>query len=145
MPGVTSLEMGQYYAYRHNKFWPVMGELLGFDAGMDYDKRCDAVARRGVALWDVLDCCLREGSLDSNIEHEQPNDIASFINTHKKLKAVFFNGSNAEKFFKKYITRNFESFQGIHFERLPSTSPANASMNFKQKLQAWHAILAYLN
>lgn len=145
MPGVTSLEMAQYYAYGHNKFWPIMSELLGFDIGLSYKQRCETIAQRNIALWDVLSSCLRQGSLDSNIEQEQPNNIAGFIEMHENIKAVFFNGSNAEKFFKKYITSNAEDFRDIHFERLPSTSPANASMNYSQKLDKWRVILDFVN
>ncbi len=144
MPGTASLAMGQYYAHGRNHFWPIMGALLGFAPGIDYPNRCRLVTQSGVALWDVLHSCLREGSLDTRIESEQPNDIAAFITEHKNLKAVFFNGANAEKFFKKCITPQLPVANSIHFERLPSTSPANASMSFEQKLEKWRRILDFL-
>jgi len=144
MPGTASLAMGQYYAHGRNHFWPVISTLLEFPQGADYKAGCELFVQSGAALWDVLHSCLRDGSLDSNIEAEQPNDIGEFIREHKYLKAVFFNGANAEKFFRKYITPQLPDVEGIHFERLPSTSPANASMSFEQKLEIWRRILEFL-
>jgi len=31
MPGVESLRQQEYYAYKHNCFWKIMGELFDFD------------------------------------------------------------------------------------------------------------------
>ena len=68
MPGAESLRAGRYYAYKHNAFWPIMGEL--FDAGpaVAYEKRVLLLQRAGLAVWDVMASCIREGSLDSDID-----------------------------------------------------------------------------
>ena len=68
MPGVASLEAQRYYTHPRNAFWPIMGELFGFDASMPYRSRLVALRRSGVALWDVLAQCVRPGSLDSDID-----------------------------------------------------------------------------
>ncbi len=39
MPGEESLRAGQYYAYRHNAFWKVMGDLVGADPSLPYESR----------------------------------------------------------------------------------------------------------
>ena len=66
MPGELSLQMSQYYAHPRNLFWPIMGELGGFDPTLPYPERIAHIQRVGFALWDVLQHCEREGSLDSH-------------------------------------------------------------------------------
>src|SRR4051812_2571728 len=57
MPGAASLRAGQYYAYRHNAFWPIMGALFGAGPEIAYEKRIAILRRAGLALWDVLASC----------------------------------------------------------------------------------------
>jgi len=141
MPGAASLLAGRYYAYPHNAFWPIMGEL--FDAGpaTAYGKRILILKRAGLALWDVMASCVREGSLDSDIDEESivPNDFHAFFEAHPRVKHVFFNGAKAENCFHRYVGPHLAD-RGLHFTRLPSTSPAHASLSLPQKLKAWRAV-----
>src|SRR5882672_4404695 len=68
MPGEASLAARRYYAYRHNAFWPIMGRLFGAGPDLRYRERLARLKHAGIALWDVLASCRREGSLDSNID-----------------------------------------------------------------------------
>ena len=64
LPGEESLRQVQYYAYRHNAFWRIMGELFSFSPDLPYPERLAALGRNRIALWDSLASCRREGSLD---------------------------------------------------------------------------------
>lgn len=146
MPGKESLRAGQYYAHPRNAFWPIMGDLLGAPPALPYAARTRQLKSAGIALWDVLASCTRHSSMDADIDKDSicPNDFATFFLKHPHITHVFFNGGIAENFFHKHVlallgpeTRN----RPLHYRRLPSTSPANASMKYEQKLEAWKVIL----
>lgn len=147
MPGVASLEKVEYYGHPRNAFWPVVSNLLQQEQPQDYELRCTMLKDNGIAVWDVLYACVRPGSLDSNIDKDSMrcNDFPDFFAQHPSLQAVFFNGGKAEEVFRKRVLRALSSQQqALHFERLPSTSPAMAALNLAQKQQAWAAILRWL-
>ena len=142
MPGVASLEAVQYYAHPRNAFWPIMGELFGFDAAVDYDSRIGQIETRPIVLWDSLKACYRPGSLDSNIDDgsAEANDFPWLLRQHPDIRAIFFNGATSEKYFRKLALPLLPQFDQIDLIRLPSTSPANASYSFQQKLDRWHQL-----
>ena len=141
MPGEASLKAGQYYAHPRNLFWRIMGELLNTPADLPYNKRVAALKSVRIALWDVLRSCRRKGSMDSNIDHGSliPNDLGAFFRCHPKITHVFFNGAKAEECYRKYA-QPIAGTGRIEYLRLPSTSPANASVSFERKLEAWRAV-----
>jgi double-stranded uracil-DNA glycosylase len=146
MPGKESLRAGQYYAHRRNAFWSIMGELAGASPALPYEARAQMLKSAGIALWDVLASCKRHSSMDADIDAASicPNDLSSFLKEHPNITYIFFNGSMAEKCFRIHVQPLLESQPGqrsLHFRRLPSTSPAYASMTYLQKLNAWKAIL----
>ena len=141
MPGKESLKAGQYYAHPRNAFWPIMGDLVGANAVLPYELRVQKLKASNIALWDVLASCKRHSSLDADIDTDSisSNDFGAFFLAHPCITHVFFNGAMAEKCFNKYVELAFDSSL-LQLQRLPSTSPANASMTFSQKLNAWKAI-----
>ncbi|MEX1249596.1 MAG: DNA-deoxyinosine glycosylase [Hyphomonas sp.] len=72
MPGTASLQAGQYYAHPRNAFWPIMGALCGARPDLPYTDRAVKLKGEGVAVWDVLQACKREASLDASICGEVP-------------------------------------------------------------------------
>ena len=138
MPGAASLKKQQYYAHPQNQFWRLLGEVIAEDlAAMDYAGRLAVLKRRGVALWDVLASCAREGSLDADITDEEPNRVAELLR-ETGIKTVFLNGGKAEAAFKAFIAEGLPS--GVAARRLPSSSPANAGFTFDEKLREWSVI-----
>ena len=147
MPGAESLKQQQYYAHPRNQFWRLMGALFGAEPELPYPARVKKLTAQGVAVWDVLKLCERPGSLDSSIrrETEVANDFLSFLKRHPGIRYVFFNGSKAENLFESHLRSLLgERAASLRFERLPSSSPAHASLSFDQKLVRWKRIKAVL-
>jgi hypoxanthine-DNA glycosylase len=142
VPGTASLAAGQYYAHPHNAFWKIMAVLLGVPHDAPYATRIDAVQRAGIALWDVLHSCVRPGSLDAAIDTHsvRANDIPGLLATCPAIARICFNGSAAEKFFRRHLAASLAQ-RPIEYVRLPSTSPAHAALRFEHKLAHWRAAL----
>lgn len=140
MPGGMSLRLMRYYAHPQNRFWPFMGALVGANPALPYEQRIELVRDAGIALWDVLAQCEREGSLDSAIRGEVANDFGGFLAAHPNLRCVLFNGAKAEQSFRRYALPALGPV-AVAFRRLPSTSPANASQGEAAKLEAWRDAL----
>lgn len=146
MPGQKSLTEQQYYAHPQNSFWPIMGELFGFDASQPYKQRLAQLRANHVALWDVAHSCKRPGSMDHAIDMEsvEANDFATFFDSHPNIRAIFFNGGKAHELYRKLVLPGLpEQFRQIEQHRLPSTSPAHAGMSRVQKLAAWRIVTEY--
>lgn len=147
MPGVASLQAGQYYAHPRNQFWPIMASLLGFDATRrNYAERLLCLLDADIALWDVLQSCHRPGSLDADIAPDSivTNDFTTFFRNHPLVSHVYFNGAAAESHFARHVLRR-QCLPLLEMQRLPSTSPAHAALDFDAKLAAWRAISETLN
>jgi double-stranded uracil-DNA glycosylase len=143
MPGNLSLARQQYYAHPRNAFWKIIADLFGFDVELSYADKLLALQQHKLALWDVIQSCERQGSLDSNISHCSiiSNDFASFFSQHSEISHIFFNGSCAyQEYHKRVLPDLAEPWQSLGCTRLPSTSPAMASLSFEQKLTEWARI-----
>lgn len=142
MPGAVSLLAQQYYAYAHNHFWQLICAVLNEQDPGTYEDRIAMLLRHNIALWDVIQSCLREGSLDKDIKEAVPNDILSFLPTHPAVKTVCFNGTTAQRMYDKH----FERVDGIRYILLPSSSPVPRQKirTLADKLPAWTEIGQYL-
>lgn len=143
MPGKASLAAQEYYAHPRNHFWQFMEELFGIPSASNYAERCSQLLNNGVAMWDVLKTCTRSSSLDSDIliSSAVPNDFDAFFTRFDSIQAIYFNGAAAEQLFEKKVAGGLSGpAAGLPRYRLPSSSPANASIPRPVKLQAWGAL-----
>ena len=135
-PGEASLAAQQYYGHPRNQFWKILSAVLDVDfVTMPYAERLKALLAREVGLWDVIAACERSGSLDSAIRNAQHNDFAPLKKRCPKLKRVCFNGKTSGKLEGAFTEAGFETLV------LPSSSPANASWSFEQKLDVWRGVV----
>lgn len=142
-PGVQSIKVKQYYGHKRNTFWKIMGEIFEFNYNSPYKDRENMLIHNNVAVWDVIKNCKRKGSLDSNIKQKsiEINNFNDLFNQLNKIEMIFFNGALPEKeYIKRVIPSLHEKFKSIPYMRLPSTSPALASLSYEEKLEKWNAI-----
>lgn len=139
MPGEASLAAHQYYAHPRNAFWPIIAPLLKIRADAPYHEKVAALRSSPFALWDVFKSCERTGSLDAMIRNDNfiLNDFVSLFSSHQQIRYVFFNGGTAERYFLRYVVPACD-LTHLQLSRLPSTSPANASISFADKGARWH-------
>jgi len=143
MPSVASLAAGEYYAHPRNHFWPIAGEICGFDPGATYARRKAALRQSGIALWDVVGSCVRMGSLDSAIEEDsiRANDFASFLRVHPSIRRICFNGRKAESAWRRHVLGMLPPEKEFEYRLLPSTSPANAGIGYLRKVRTWRSAI----
>ncbi len=139
MPGVMSLKKQQYYGFDRNAFWRIIYNLFDSEPDEDYIMRREFLLRHGIALWDVLKACEREGSSDSEIRDPEPNDFESFYRMYPGIRDVCFNGGPAARLYQRFAVK-----RGISYYRLPSTSPAY-TLPFEKKLEQWQLVRELLD
>lgn len=144
LPGERSLACGEYYAHPQNRFWSIVGDVLGFDPLGPYEERVMQILDHRIALWDVCAAAERPGSLDTSIRTATvvSNDFSAFFAEHPEIVRVCFNGQQAAKLFLRLVRGSLPTELRCEWVTLPSTSPANAAIPFEEKRRVWaHALL----
>jgi TDG/mug DNA glycosylase family protein len=143
-PSVQSLVRKEYYGNPRNQFWQVTEALFGIDRTLPYGERCSALIRRGVALWDVVASCRREGSSDAAIRDAEANDIKAFLAGHPQILHLALNGTTGAATQLRRLAPEVFALPGITVATYPSTSPANARLTLAEKVGAWDGICRFL-
>ena len=137
LPGEKSLAHSQYYAHPQNKFWMLLGEVLGVDLkSLPYEARLATLLAHGVGLWDVVAQAHRSGSLDSNIRNRDDNDLPGLLARFPAIRAIAFNGGTAAKLGIKVLGGQAPHYRIVE---LPSSSPAYTKP-YLEKLAQWHVL-----
>jgi len=139
MPGRKSLDKQEYYAHPQNSFWWIMAKTFDQAKPDCYAQRKALARDNRVAIWDVLHDCERAGSLDSRIvrDSERVNDLKNFLSRYPSIMRVLFNGVAAQNIFQRHCGSLKDEYSHVEWLRMPSTSPAHASMRPDQKLKIW--------
>jgi len=134
-PSPLSREKEEYYGNPRNQFWKLIFGVFGepFE-NPGYGKKKSVLFANKIALCDVIIKCKPDGALDSGIHDPVYNTKLPEFIAELGISKILFNGNNAYQFYRRGIGE---------IERcvLPSSSPANASKRFDEKLQLWQDAL----
>ncbi|MBF9152491.1 DNA-deoxyinosine glycosylase [Novosphingobium jiangmenense] len=142
LPGEASLAAARYYANPRNQFWRLVGGVINVDlVAQDYAQRLETLLAHRIGLWDSIGTATRAGSLDTAIRDVAPNALATLVTTLPHLRCVAFNGAKSASIGTPQLARAgpFELL------RLPSSSPAHASLTFEAKLAEWMKLRKFLD
>ncbi len=137
-PSCESLLVKEYYANPRNQFWKIMSKVLGKSFDVPYARKIKILNDAGIALWDSVSSCIREGSSDSKIRNVAENDIEGFLRKNRSIRAIFYNGRAAEEHH-----RLGPIAESIPCEYLPSSSSAWALATHK-KIDRWKRMKKHL-
>lgn len=129
-PSVKSRAVGFYYGNPQNRFWRTVCGYFGEEVPADVAGKRDFLARRGIALWDVVLRCEIVGSADASISAETVADIPSLLEK-SKIGAVLCNGGKAYDLLARHYPK-----VAAGAVKLSSTSPANPRFSAKEWAQA---------
>lgn len=118
-PSVKSRQVEFYYGNKQNRFWRLICGYFGENVPETTAGKKTFLAKRGVALWDIVTACEIEGSSDATIKNAEIanlNDVLSVA----KIEKILLNGAVAYRLF----VENYAHLT-IPYEKMPSTSPAN--------------------
>ena len=136
-PSIQSFEKNFYYAHPRNQFWKLLEKITTYPVN-NRDQKIWLLKECKFGLWDMLKGCSRENSLDSSLENEEVNDLATFLEEYPSITKLAFTGKKAEALFKTYFPH-----LSIETVYLPSPSAAYAKMGFDEKAAQYKKLLGY--
>lgn len=140
LPGERSLAERRYYAHPQNRFWHLIGTVVGRElVPLDYEARLAALLQAKVGLWDTVASARRAGSLDAAIREAEPTALTELAASLPDLRAVGFNGKTSARIGMPRLAGS-----GLALVPLPSSSPAHAAMALAEKEKLWAALGEFL-
>ncbi len=138
-PSVKSREQQFFYGHPQNRFWKLLAQLTNSSVPATIPEKKDLLLSHGIAIWDVIQSCDIIGSSDSSIRNVVPCDILRLLE-YAHIEAIFGNGAKACELYEKYLL----PLTGRPIEKLPSTSPANASFSLDKLAEKWSIINSFI-
>ena len=140
LPGERSLAAQRYYAHPQNRFWHLIGRVIGAELGpLGYEQRLAALLAARVGLWDTVASARRTGSLDASIREAEHNPLTDLAASLPELRAVGFNGKTSAQIGMPQLAHT-----GLALIPLPSSSPAHATMRLGEKEKLWDQLRDFL-
>lgn len=131
-PGKESLNSKEYYSNSKNRFW----DLVGYDKDPeDYNQKIKFLDNKRIALWDIYERVIRDGSSDKGFAKGSYNNVFERIKNHPSIKTIILTGvsENAKAHYLGFIRHFHKEIEDAKKERklqiflLPSTSPQNGN------------------
>ncbi|MSS19950.1 DNA-deoxyinosine glycosylase [Pseudoramibacter porci] len=142
-PSPKSRETGFYYGHPQNRFWKTLCGIFDDNIVPNIiSEKKTYLKMRKIALWDVVASCQIHGAADSSIKNVVYNDLHYIIDT-TPIQLIATTGKKADSLFRRRWSKDPE-INKINYLNLPSTSPANASMNLLQLIKYYHQIIDVL-
>jgi len=130
-PSIQSFENNFYYAHPRNQFWKILKAVTNYPVN-NRDQKIWLLKESKFGLWDMIKNCSRENSLDSSLEDEEVNDIASFLEENPNIKKLAFTGKKSQALFETHF-----GYLDIERVYLPSPSAAYAKMSIEDKIKMY--------
>ena len=122
--------------------------MFGESPRISYEAKIAWLKEKGIALWDTIGSCLRNGSLDANIKKEEANDIISLLRDYHSIQLIICNGGKSYDTLRKHIPVQAIQQKGCKIVKLPSTSPipGRHTKSLEEKQACWaQAILPFIS
>jgi len=126
-PSIKSFDESFYYAHPRNQFWKILSEITGYPA-ITKEQKIWILKQNRWGLWDMVESCKRNNSLDSSLKEITPNDIESILREYPTITKLAFTGRKAQNLYQRYF-----SHLDIDTIYLPSPSPAYSAMSYEEK------------
>ncbi len=138
-PSFDSFKYDFYYANQYNAFWKIINDIFQVNLQNNNEKK-EFMLKKGIALWDLIASCKRDSSLDNKLKEIKLNDISSLLQKYPNIKKIGCNG-------KKSYDLLIKNFKDIKLEiiYLTSTSSANASIKYQEKLKIYEEFFKCMN
>jgi len=132
-PSSESLIQEKYYAHGTNAFWRLLFAVFDTPFSTDYIDRLKLLNENNIAVWDVIQSCIRDGSSDKKIIDPLPNSIPSLLKSQSTIKSIVLTSGDAKNYFFQF----FPELKTSQYYQVVSSSSGTFGYSFERKLEQW--------